>query len=251
MVTSPLLSGATSPRKLIRHATTTLRPKQAVDTLTAVLLGEAGFKAQALEDAPPQPPPTPSSSLGGKKPNWSSRLSKSSTPAWVAERRRVELGAQLLLARALGGGGPAPSCSSFAVRLNSGPTPVAVAGGRASKGKGGRRSPSHHNGGDVRLSAGGNSSVGSKSGKAKRGGGSDKKSRKPCPEESEDGVLALSQEQRGGKGYCTSPRAKPAAASAAASGASDAYGGGSSVAAPDCELCVLRDEVPYRMPYIV
>lgn len=126
MVTSPLVSEAPPSSKQVEH-TNALDAKQTADALTALLLGEAGFKAQVLEDAPPPPPPpqksppSPSSTAGGIK-NGSSKLSKSSTPSLVVRRRRMELEAQLLLARALDGGGgggdPSLSCSSFAVRLN-------------------------------------------------------------------------------------------------------------------------------------
>lgn len=264
MVTSPLVSRASPARKRGEHATT-LGPKQAVDAVTALLLGEAGFKAQALEDAPPPPPPpqksppSPSSPPGGKK-TGPSNLSESSAPSLVAQRRRMELGAQLVLARALGGAGgrgdgSASSCSSFAVRLHSGPTPAAAAAAtaadRARKNKGGAGGPSRDSvgvGGVIGVE--GDGGGGSKKGREKLGGGGDeKKSRATSAEKRQDGALAL-QEDRGGNELGKGPRANEAAAMSVAAVAADAYGGSVSDT-PDCELCVLRGGVPYALPCIV
>lgn len=264
VVTSPLVAGAPSARKRVEHATT-LGPNQRVDALTALLLSERGFKAQTLEAAPPPPPqkslPSSSSLKGGKR-DGSSKLSISSTPALVVQRHRMELEAQLLLVRALGGpvggggGGSASSCSSFAVRLNSGPTLAAAAAAarnRARRNKEPGGSSRDSGVGVDSVSGGGSGSDGCKRGEAKTDGGNGKKiGRETSGEESKDGVLAL-QEERGGNEFSESPSgAKEAASSSAvfAVAADDAYGSNFS-AAPACELCVVRDGVPYPLPRIV
>ncbi|CAM9399882.1 unnamed protein product, partial [Pylaiella littoralis] len=160
VVASPLLtanssSSSSAGRRAGEGTTTTttsplsLRPKQTVDALTALLLGEAGFKAQALgqEEARRAPPSAASTGTKGNGNRSSERLelwswsSASSSSSIVGRRGRMELGVQMVLARALGGGtsggragssassSPASWCSSFAVRLNPKPTSSAKRAG--------------------------------------------------------------------------------------------------------------------------
>eukprot|EP00903_Cladosiphon_okamuranus_P020081 g18445.t1 len=233
VVTSPLVSEAPSSSNKVEHT----------NALSALLLGEAGFKAQILQDAPPPPrpppapqnsPPSPSSPAGGKR-NGSSKLSISSTPSLVVRRRRMELGAQLLLARALGGGGgrgdSSPSCSLFAVRLNAGRAwAAAVPGNRARKTKvlgGASRDCVGVDG----VGGGGSGSGVFKRGEPTRGRGNEENNRKTSSaEEGEDAVVGLLDE-RGRNGSRRRARAEEAIVDDAA-------------VAVDCELCVLRNGIP-------
>ncbi|CAN0415287.1 unnamed protein product, partial [Ectocarpus sp. 12 AP-2014] len=153
VVSSPVITAAASSegrRDGGVGANTSLAPKQTVDALTALLLAEEGFKAQqavavGIEEERVSPR---SRRRGGKGKTPAS--SRPPLPSSVAERRRrIELGAQMALARALGrsprGAGHrrdcSPSslssfCSSFAVRLDPRPRPPKPSSG---KDKGGRR----------------------------------------------------------------------------------------------------------------
>ncbi|CAM9596703.1 unnamed protein product, partial [Ectocarpus sp. 4 AP-2014] len=153
VVSSPVITAAASSegrRDGGVGSNTSIAPKQTVDALTALLLAEEGFKAQqgvavGMEEERVSPR---SRRRGGKGKTPAS--SRPPLPSFVAERRRrIELGAQLALARALGRSPHgarhrqdcSPSllssfCSSFAVRLDPRPTAPKPSSG---KDKGGGR----------------------------------------------------------------------------------------------------------------
>ncbi|CAM9522281.1 unnamed protein product, partial [Ectocarpus fasciculatus] len=159
VVTSPVLTVAASSegrRDGGGGGATSLAPKQTVDALTALLLAEEGFKAQhvvpvGVEEERVSPR---SRRRGGKGKGSTPASSRPLLPSFMVERRRrIELGAQLALARALGSRSPrgaghrqgcSPSslssfCSSFAVRLNARPAPPKSSSGKDKGGGGASR----------------------------------------------------------------------------------------------------------------
>lgn len=170
--------------------------RQTSDGLTAVLLGEAGFKAQILEaSARPGATGLPSSS------------------SLAARRGRIELEAQLAFAAGRGGGaapGAAFSLPSFAVRLN----PRFVSPKTHSSGGKGCR--------DSRNRGRGGGGFAVKEIPEFSGGARNKRAGKPRRRKKRDD---------GNDGGRTGREAS----------------GSSAAAAPDCELCILRDGVPYSL----
>ncbi|CAN0369961.1 unnamed protein product, partial [Ectocarpus sp. 8 AP-2014] len=153
VVSSPVITSAASSegRRGGGASNTSLAPKQTVGALTALLLAEEGFKAQqAVAVGVEEDRVSPGSRKRGGKGKTPASSSRPLLPSSVAERRqRIELGAQLALARALGrsprGAGHrrdcspwslSSFCSSFAVRLDPRPAPPKPSSGK-DKGGGG------------------------------------------------------------------------------------------------------------------
>lgn len=222
VVTSPALTAAASSEGRRRDGgggTTSLAPKQTVDALTALLLAEEGLKAQhAVTAGVEEERVSPRSRRRGGKRTTPVSSSRPVVPSSVVERRRrIELGAQLALARALVRSpcgarhrqGLSPSlvssfCSSFAVRLDPRPAPPKRSSREDKGGGGASREEEEDEGG----CCGGSSSGDGGNGEAGGGGG----------------------RQRGGGGGGGEIRSR-----------CDGF------AVDDCELCILRDGVPYRL----